>query len=160
MSQERSCLADMVSLETFKEVNVSESHTHRHVENDDFVILSSVPPEALIDCKVLSTALPGRFGTFILPQDAIVMLKGHARTHIKDVHAMLHAETTVRASSVHQRRLNHVTIEACEHAVEQEEEEVESDTENEEEGEEPFAVEDEVSEEEDDEDAPFEWKDS
>ena len=77
------------------------------------IILPSVLPAALMNCKVLSTALPGRFGTFILPQDAIVILKGKSRTHITDVHAMLHKGGGIVCTSTSTQSRHHRGVRAC-----------------------------------------------
>jgi len=100
-----------VSLETLREREAPPSHVHCHMDEEDFVITSSSPLGALMQCQTLTRVLPGRLGTFILPRDAIVTLRKGSPTTTKDVVALILKETTTQASTTHQRRLNHVTIE-------------------------------------------------
>ena len=113
--------------------------------------------EALLQCDVLSTLLPGRVGRYLLPHDAVILLKRVARTSPESVRTFLKEEGALQASVEHQR-LNHVTydMKPCEEPQEDNDEE-EDEGESTFEDEEPVVHEEEEVTDEEEED-PLEWE--
>lgn len=107
----------MVSLE---HMTVGQSRKYTHVDEEDFVVTSSVPVSQLLTCEVLTNTFAGRVGRYLLPKDATLKLKGRTKTTIKDVTAFLGRERASWASGM-QNRLNHVTVE-CRAGVSEDEE--------------------------------------
>lgn len=97
----------MVSLER---MTLGQSRKYTHVEEEDFVVTSSVPVSQLLTCDVLTNAFAGRIGRYLLPKDAVLKLKGRTKTTVKEVTAFLGRERASWASGM-QNRLNHVTVE-------------------------------------------------